>query len=220
MLQAFRISLNVPYLLFGNNSGQWSVLTDRQVEKLEQLDGILAKIIDDWYERVRGNYVTEEDGLELGVEAELKRFHRFGNHRIKFAREKELDVTYGVGAVSKDGRIFIGSSVNNKSAGFDYDSFLEKLKTHYWRSRHEKPWTDPEFDRFTYTDLLPFEPRLGQFVSLDLREEKADIVRLSFPFNPRHEDFLMGRKDVLRDLIENYCLAPLRRIYAECYRQQ
>ncbi len=114
-------------------------MTGRQEEKLKQLDRVLAEIIDDWYERLKGKYVTEEDGLALGVEAELKRFHGFGNHRIKFAREKELDVTYGVGAVSKDERIYIESSVNNKSAGFDYDSFLEKLKNHYWRSRHEKP---------------------------------------------------------------------------------
>jgi len=38
--------------------------------------------------------------------------------------------------------------------------------------------------------------------------------------NPKHEDLLLSRQDVLRDLIENYCLAPLKRIYAESYRER
>ena len=61
---------------------------------------------------------------------------------------------------------------------------------------------------------------MGQSVTLDIRKDKADIIRLSFGVNPQHEDLLLGRKDVLRDLIEEYCLAPLRRIYAESYRER
>ncbi|MDA2931529.1 hypothetical protein MYX84_16560 [Acidobacteria bacterium AH-259-O06] len=190
-----------------------------QEEKLEQIDQIVHQIIDDWYERVKENYVTEEDSRELGVEPEVKCFHDSGNHRLKFSREKELDVTYGLGVKRKNERLVVEASVNNKSEGFDYGAFVNKLKSHYWRSRNEKPWTDPDFDHFTYQDLLPFEPLMGQSVTLDMRKERADIIRLSFEVNPHHEDLLLRRKDVLRDLIENYCVAPLKRIYAESYRE-
>jgi hypothetical protein len=61
---------------------------------------------------------------------------------------------------------------------------------------------------------------MGRSVSLDIRKDKADILRLAFEIDPKHEEFLLERKDLLLDLIENYCLNPLKRIYAESYRQQ
>jgi len=189
-------------------------------EKLKQFERITHQIIDDWYERVKQNYVTEEDSRDLGIGPELKSFHETGNHRIKFVREKELDVTYGLGVRRTDEQFIVESSVNNKSDGFDYEAFVNSLKSHYWRSRNEKPWTETDFDRFTYQDLLSFKPVMGQSVTLDMRKDKADIIRLFFEVNPQHEDLLLGRKDVLRDLIEEYCLAPLRRIYAESYRER
>ncbi len=189
-------------------------------EKVEQLSQIVYQIIDQWYERVKESYVTEEDSRELGVEPEVKRFHESTNHRIKFLRIGELDVTYGLGVDSSEECLLIESSVNNKSEGFDYEVFTNKLKSHYWRSQNEKPWTEPAFDRFTYQDLLVFEPVMGQSLTLDKRKDKADILRLSFQINPSHEGLLLQHKDVLRDLIEGYCLAPLRRIYAESYRER
>ncbi len=188
-------------------------------EALQQLDKIAQEIIDDLYERAKENYVTQEDSLQLGVEPEVKRFHQKGNHRLKFARRKELDVIYGLGAYCKEGIVLIEASVNNKSAGFDYDLFVEKLKAYYWGSRHEKPWTDPEFDHFSYADLVHFDPRMSHSVSLDIRKDKADIIRLGFALNPSHKERLMQRRGLLFDLIENYCLAPLKRIYAESYRE-
>jgi len=189
-------------------------------EKLKQFERITHQIVDGWYERVKQNYVTEEDSRDLGIGPELKSFHETGNHRIKFVREKELDVTYGLGVRRNDEQFIVESSVNNKSDGFDYEAFVNSLKSHYWRSRNEKPWTEADFDHFTYQDLLSFKPLMGQSVTLDMRKDKADIIRLSFGVNPHHEDLLLGRKDVLRDLIEEYCLAPLRRIYAESYRER
>lgn len=190
-----------------------------QDEKARQVDQVLYEIVEEWYERVKEHYVTEDDGRELGVEPEIKVFHDFANHRIKFARKKELDVTYGLGLKNDRGALSVESSVNNKSEGFDYDLFIERLNSYYWRTRHEKPWTYPGFDHFAYEDLVSFEPRMGQSISLDIRKDKADILRLSFQINPRHEAFLLERKDLLRDLIENYCLSPLKRIYAEAYRE-
>ena len=123
-------------------------------EKLKQLEQIIRRIVVNWYERVKQNYVTEDDSRDLGVEPELKCFHGLMIHRIKFSRQKDLDVTYGLGVSHKDERLIVESSVNNKSEGFDYEAFVNGLKSHYWRSRNEKPWTDPGFDRFTYEDLL------------------------------------------------------------------
>lgn len=187
--------------------------------KLESYDLIIGQIVKDWYERVREHYVTDEDGQELGVEPELKCFHDFGNHRIKFSRKEELDVTYGLAVEEREGRLWIVASVNNKSEGFDFDSFVERLKSHYWRSRNEKPWTTPNFDHFAYGDLILFEPRMGRSVSLAIRKDKADILRLKFEVDAQHEKLLLANAEILRDLIENYCLHPLKRIYAESYRE-
>jgi hypothetical protein len=146
-------------------------------------------------------------------------FREFGNHRLKFSRKGDLDVTYGLGAEQRNNHLVVVSSVNNKSEGFDYDGFVEKLKTFYWGSRTEKPWTQPEIDHFAYGDLVRFEPRMGRSISLDMRKDKADILRLAFQLVPEHESLLLKRSELLRDLIENYCLNPLKRIYAESYRQ-
>jgi len=188
--------------------------------KLKQVDTVLERIISGWYERIREFYVTDDESKELGVEPELKCFHRFGNHRIKFSRQGELDVTYGLAFEVRDDRIIIVASVNNKSNGFDYDSFVERLKAHFWSSRNEKPWTDPEFDHFAYGDLLLFEPRMGKSVSLDIRKDKADIVHLYFEVDPQRESLLLGKTELLSDLVENFCLNPLKRIFAESYREQ
>lgn len=189
-------------------------------ERLSKLNEIISSIVEEWYERIKKHYVTTEESKELGVEPEVKCFHEFGHHRIKFARQDELDVTYGLAVTEKDGRLVIISSVNNKSERFDYDLFVERLKSDYWRSHHEKPWTDREIDHFAYGDLLEFEPTMGKSVALEIRKDKADIVKLSFVIYPQHEDMLMQRKELLRDLIENYCLYPLQRIYAESYGHQ
>ena len=55
-------------------------------EKLKQFEQITHQIVDDWYERVKQNYVTEADSRDLGIGPELKSFHEKGNHRIKFVR--------------------------------------------------------------------------------------------------------------------------------------
>ena len=191
----------------------------RREKQLRKLDQILYEVIDTWYERVKANYVTEKDSELSGVTPELKRFHKPKNHRVKFSREGDLDVTYGLRIAEKEGQLVVEASVNNKSKGFDYEAFVERLESYYWKSRLEKPWTSPDFDRFTHGDLFQFEPRMGHSVSLDIREDRADIIRLFFALNAEHEDLLMRHEEILQDLVENYCLAPLRRIYAESYRQ-
>lgn len=186
---------------------------------VECVNAVLGQIVDDWYARVREHYVTDADSEDLGLEPEVKLFHERKSHRLKFSRQNELDVTYGLAVEAKHNQLRVIASVNNKSEGFDFDMFVERLKAHYWKSRHEKPWTEPSIDHFAYGDLLDFEPRMGKSVSLDIRKDKADIIRLFFELNSRHLDLLLGNRDLLRDLIESYCLNPLKRIYAESYRE-
>jgi hypothetical protein len=187
-------------------------------EKLHRLDEVMRRIISEWHDRVKADYVTEDDREVLGLEPEIKRFHSTGNHLIKIARERLLHVTYGLKIVTKGDLLCVESSVNNKSAKFDYESFANRLKLHYWKNCYEKPWTDKQLGRYTYSDLFHFDPRMGHSVSLDIRADKADVIRLLFELNPRLEDELLARTDLLEDVIDNYCLAPLKRIYAETFR--
>jgi hypothetical protein len=188
--------------------------------KLKQVEAVIFRVMSAWYERVKEHYVTDDDSKDLGVEPEIKFFQGKRNYRIKFSRQNELDVTYGLAVEQQEGQVIIVASVNNKSAGFDFDSFVEGLKTHYWKSRNEKPWTDRKIDHFAYGDLLDFEPRMGKSVTLDIRKDKADIIRLYFGVGPQHEKLVLGSEALLRDLIEDFCLNPLKRIYAESYREQ
>ena len=189
-------------------------------EKKRLLNDAIYHIMEGWYERCKPHYVTEEESRQLGVEPELKYFEDQHSFRIKFGRAEDLDVTYGLSLIEVEGQLVIVSSVNNKTTGFDLDAFMEKLKAYYWRARNEKPWTRPAFDRYTYEDVMPFEPHLGGTVFLDARESRADIVRLHFLLNPDHEDQLLAHGEILGDLIENYCLSPLRRTFAEAYTKQ
>lgn len=195
-------------------------MADR-TKNLALLNGILKETIHSWFERVKGHYVTVAESRRLGVEPEIKYFEEeSGVYRIKFARAGELDVTYGLSARDDGRSLVIESSVNNKSAGFDFGGFVDRLRGYYWRARNEKPWTHAPFDRFTHGDLIPFEPVLGRSVLLDKRKDRADVIRLRFPINPRHERLLAENPEILRDLVGNFCLNPLKRIYAESYRER
>ncbi len=81
------------------------------------IDEVLGQIIDDWYERVAGHYLTQ-DKLEgqphsSTAEPELKYFHDKAGHRIKFNRD-DLDFTYGLRSYCDDAHCVIEISVNNK----------------------------------------------------------------------------------------------------------
>ena len=57
-------------------------------DKLKQLEQITRRIVVDWYERVKQNYVTEDDSRDLGVEPELKHFQESMISRIKFSGKR------------------------------------------------------------------------------------------------------------------------------------
>ena len=92
-------------------------------DRVGKVEATIEAIFTKWYERIKEHYVTEEESKELGVEPEIKCFLKPGNNRLKLSRQNELDVTYGLAARLRDGQLFVVSSVNNKSQGFDFDSF-------------------------------------------------------------------------------------------------
>ena len=47
---------------------------------------------------------------------------------------------------------------------------------------------------------------------------QADIVRLPFEIQEQYLEDLVSEPTPFMDLIHEYCVAPLRRIYADVYR--
>ena len=188
----------------------------------ESFDQVLHEIIDDWYDRVSTYYVTEESledtpDLELELEVELKRFHGDSGHRIKFNKNK-LDFTYGLRAAWENQAFMIEISVNNKVTNFDYDDFKQQLFDHY-DVAGGKPITKPrDLGRPLYRDVFQLPEGLGQAFQIEKKGGKADIMRLTFKTDGQYIESLARRPGATKELIENYCVAPFRSVYARVYR--
>jgi hypothetical protein len=59
---------------------------------------------------------------------------------------------------------------------------------------------------------------LQDSIKVETREGKADIVRLTFEVQGEHLEEMISDPPNFMELIHQYCVAPLRRIYAEVYR--
>lgn len=180
------------------------------------LDQTLSAIIDDWYERVSGYYVTLEDE-DPDEDAELKRFHDSKGHRIKFNKD-DLDFTYGLRSTWHGNRLSIEISVNNKVDNFDYDNFRTQLFAHYQKAGLVKATRPASFAKAAHKDLFQLESGIREAFTVEKRNDKADIMRLSFVINPEFLDTLASEQEAAKLLIENYCVSPFRRIYANVYR--
>jgi len=185
------------------------------------VDSILGLIIDEWYERVAPYYVTLEQLQEnpgLNKEEELKRFHDEKGHRIKFDKDT-LDFTYGLRSIWSGNHIIIEVSVNNKVENFDYADFQERLLAHYEKIGKQNvpsPW---ELRNHTFCEILQFEPNLREAFTVEKREDKADIMRLSFHLNGQFMDKVIAHPQASKKLIEDYCVSPFRTGYATVYRR-
>jgi hypothetical protein len=185
------------------------------------IDGILGSIIDEWYEKVSSYYITQErlsDNPQLGKEEELKRFHDEKGHRIKFDKD-DLDFTYGLRSIWENNHVIIEVSVNNKVANFDYDGFEERLLAHYEKTGGQKVASPYELKSHIYQEIFLFEPNLREAFKVEKREDKADIMRLSFHVNGNFLDKITGHPQASRQLIETYCVTPFRSVYAAVYRR-
>ena len=184
------------------------------------IDGVLSKIIDEWYEKVANYYVTKErieEGKASGDE-ELKRFHDENGHRIKFSKDS-LDFTYGLRSYWQSGNLLIEVSVNNKMEDFDYDLFRSRLAAHYRKTGKEKVPTPAELRNHSYADIFRLGANFSDAFKVELRKGKADIMGLVFEVNPETLDKLVARPVSCKNLVEDYCVTPFRRVFATVYRR-
>jgi len=184
------------------------------------LDNALEAIIDQWYLSVSDYYITVEkkaENPEIRLPEELKRFHDETGHRIKF-NKGDLDFTYGLSVTNDDDGYDIEVSVNNKVPGFDYADLVRRL-TVYYQVAKDKPiegFKKLKKVRNCETFLLPDD--LHNSITVEQKEGKADIVRLSFGIGEQYLEDLISDPPNFMEVIHQYCVAPLRRIYAEVYR--
>jgi hypothetical protein len=184
------------------------------------LDNALEAIIDQWYLSVSDYYITVEkkaENPEIRLPEELKRFHDETGHRIKF-NKGDLDFTYGLSVTNDDDGYDIEVSVNNKVPGFDYADLVRRL-TAYYQVAKDKPiegFKKLKKVRNCETFLLPDD--LHNSITVEQKEGKADIVRLSFGIGEQYLEDLISDPPNFMEVIHQYCVAPLRRIYAEVYR--
>src|SRR5262249_22616097 len=150
---------------------------------------------------------------------ELKLFHDEKGHRIKFAKG-ELDFTYGLRLRNHQDSLHIEVSVNNKVADFNYDRLVEKLDDHYAKNRPLKVTGGKVLRGVPYAQIFRIEPELQQSIIVEKREGKADIIRLMFRIEEAYLKDLTSDQRSVMSLIQDYCVSPLRKVYAEVYRQR
>ena len=186
----------------------------------EMIDKALETIIDQWYQSVSQYYITTEKKAEnpdiFGPE-ELKRFHDDTGHRIKF-NKGDLDFTYGLILIddATEGRA-LDVSVNNKVPDYNYSELGRRLAVYYQANREKPVDGFTKLKKIRNCDVFHLKENLGT-IKVEAREGKADIVRLTFRISGKYIDDLIAEPVVFRDLIQQYCVAPLRRIYADVYR--
>jgi hypothetical protein len=187
------------------------------------IDEVLGQIIDEWYERVAGHYLTQEQ-LEIqspgsNLEAELKFFHDDASHRIKFNKH-ELDFTYGLRSYCDDEHCVIEISVNNKVENFHYQDFQTSLLAHYRKMEEQRVLSPYQLRSHCYGDIFKLEPSLEEAFRVEKHESKADIMRLSFRVSDHLTQELSSHPIAGKQLIEDYCVSPFRSVYAAVYRRQ
>lgn len=186
------------------------------------IDKALEAIIDQWYLSVSDYYVTCEKKAENpGIQApeELKRFHDETGHRIKFDKG-DLDFTYGLSLMPAEEDCVLEVSVNNKVPNFNYGDLARRL-AEYYESNKEKPVEGfKKLKKIRHGDVFVLDENLQDSIRVESREGKADIVRLFFNIRDEFLEDLVSDPPIFMELIHQYCVAPLRRVYADVYRKK
>lgn len=187
---------------------------------VKTIDDALAAIIDQWYLSVSDYYVTVEKKTEnptVESPEELKRFHDELGHRIKFDKG-DLDFTYGLSVEAGSDGCRLEASVNTKVPNFDYGELVRRLSVYYEGARLKPIEGFKKSGKMRNCDLFVLPEDLQRSVALEQRAGKADIIRLSFGINDSSLEELIAEPANFMEAIHRYCVAPLRRIYAEVYR--
>jgi len=186
------------------------------------IEEILGSMIDEWYERIQDYYVTVEskaEDPELTYDEELKRFHDKNGHRIKFDKD-ELDFTYGLRSILENNGLLIEVSANNKVKNFDIADFKNRLTNYYKKSCEELVPTPAELKASSFKEVFKLDGDPSEILSLEIREGKADIMRLAFRLDTETLEKLISHPKASKELIEQYCVTPFRTIYAAVYRKE
>jgi len=184
------------------------------------IDESLAAIVDQWYLSVSDYYITAEKKVEnpdiFGPE-ELKRFHDELGHRIKFYKG-DLDFTYGLALETAGDQCRLEASINNKVPNFNYGELVRRLSHHYEAQKGNSIEGFKKLKKVRNSEVFSLPENLQENLVVEQREGKADIVRLSFGIEDQHLEELVSDPPAYMEIIHQYCVAPLRRIYAEVYR--
>lgn len=186
----------------------------------ELIDAALEAIIDQWYLSVSDYYVTAEkktDNPGLEVPEELKRFHDETGHRIKF-NKGDLDFTYGLSVMTEDDTCTLEVSVNNKVPNFNYTELVRRLASYYQTNKDKPIEGFKKLKKIRNCEVFHLNENLQESMMFEEREGKADIVRLSFGVEGEYLEDLLADPPNFMELIHKYCVAPLRRVYADVYR--
>jgi hypothetical protein len=186
----------------------------------ELIDKTLEAIIDQWYLSVSDYYITTEKKIEnpeIFSPPELKRFHDENGHRIKFDKG-DLDFTYGLSLMLGDEECALEVSVNNKVPNFNYAELSIRLAGYYQANREKPVEGFKKIKKVRNCDIFRLSDDLRGSIKVETREGKADIVRIAFDLADEYLEELVLDPPNFMELIHQYCVAPLRRIYAEVYR--
>ncbi len=184
------------------------------------IDNALEAIIDQWYLSVSDYYITLEKKAEnpdIQAPEELKRFHDETGHRIKF-NKGDLDFTYGLCLMPASDDCALEVSVNNKVPNFNYSELVRRLAAYYQLNKEKPIEGFKKLKKVRNCDVFHLQEDLHGSIKVETREGKADIVRLSFGVEADYLEELVSDPPNFMELIHQYCVAPLRRIYAEVYR--
>jgi hypothetical protein len=188
---------------------------------IKLIDDSLCAIIDQWYLSVSDYYITAEKKAEnpdIAIPEELKRFHDEAGHRIKF-NKGDLDFTYGISIEADNDVCRLEVSINNKVPNFNYGELVRRLSIHYLEAGNKPVEGFKKVKKLRHCDVFTLPDDLTSSVSVEQREGKADIIRLSFGLQDQHLEDLISEASFM-ELIHQYCVAPLRRLYAEVYRSK
>ncbi len=186
------------------------------------IDEALGAIIDQWYLSVSDYYITAEKKAEnpsIELPEELKRFHDENRHRIKF-NKGDLDFTYGLSLDSSCDKTELEVSVNNKVPNFNYGELVRRLTAHYGPSNAKPIEGFKKLKKVRNCDVFTLPEDLNACIAVEQREGKAEIVRLTFGVNEQYMEEMVSDPPGFMDVIHQYCVAPLRRIYADIYRNR
>lgn len=184
------------------------------------IDKALEAIIDQWYLSVSDYYITSEKKAEnpdIQSPEELKRFHDETGHRIKF-NKGDLDFTYGLSLLTEPESTVLEVSVNNKVPNFNYSELVRRLAAYYEVNRDKPVEGFKKLKKVRNCDVFDLPLDLQQSIKVETREGKADIVRLAFGVQDEYLEEMVSDPPNFMELIHHYCVAPLRRVYAEVYR--